>query len=184
MPSQAPSGFAARNTHPNSKLNRPPPTPPIMDIDNDPRIERIGEPAAPTFNLQQCQRWIASAQNFRRQPLGGFIADELLPQLKCACDELASVGTRIADANNQMLRYQKEAETANAEVRTMQRLLGDEREKTAVLEQRVKTLGAELEAAKTPPVEPPKPPSEVAQAPKRGRRAKVVPIESPKSAAQ
>lgn len=151
-----------------------------MDLENDPRIERANPDAPVTFNLQKCQRWIASAQNFRRQPLGGFIADELLPQLRCACDELAAVGGRIADANNQMLRYQKEAETANAEVRAMQRLLGDERDKVTKLEQQAvavtaerDALKAELEKLKTPPAPA-----------KRARKAKVVPIEQPKAAAQ
>jgi len=148
-----------------------------MDIENDPRIERANPDAPTTFNLQKCQRWIARSENYRRQPLGGFISDELLPQLKCACEELASVAGRIADASNQALRYQKEAETANAEVRTMQRLMGDERDKTVKLAQQLAAVEAELAAAKARVAELEKPVVVEAPKPKRGRPAKVVPIE-------
>jgi hypothetical protein len=156
-----------------------------MNIENDPRIERPADPSAPViFDLGKCQRWIAKAENYRRQPMGDFVV-EVLGQLKCAVDQLAGVSTRIADANNQMLGYQKDAETANAEVRAMQRLLGDEREKvtnltseTAALKVRVAELEKEKTAASAPS------PAAAAPAPKRVRKAKVVPIETPKAAAQ
>lgn len=155
-----------------------------MNFD-DPRIERYDPNAPKVLDLTKCQRWIASAQNYRRQPLGGFIADDLLPQLKCACDELAAIGTKIADAQNMALRYQKESENANAEVRAMQRILGDERAKTATLESEISTLKAQLEAAKpkAPEVVTAKPEPAPSAAPaKRVRKAKVVPIEQPKAA--
>ena len=156
-----------------------------MNIDNDPRIERPGDPNAPvTLNLQKCQRWIATARNVLRQPMGDYLF-EVLQQLKCAIEQLTTVDTKVADANNQVLRYQKEAETANGEVRVMQRMLGEEREKIATLEQQVAALATErdtlktrVEALETPPVAP------LASAPKRGRRAKVVPIEAHKVAGQ
>lgn len=152
-----------------------------MNIDTDPRIERLDPNAPKTLDLGKCQRLIRSAPSHSRFPLGDVIQD-MGEQLRCAVDELTKTSTAVTDANNQMLRYQKEAETANAEVRTMQRLLGDERTKTAALEQQVATLKAEIEAAKAPPVAPAK--TAPAGKRKRGRPAKVVPIETPKAETQ
>lgn len=154
-----------------------------MDLENDPRIERHNPDAPVTFNLQKCQRWIASAPNFRRQPLGEFVV-EILGQLKCAVDELSTVQQRIDHASTQTTRYQKEAETANAEVRAMQRLLNDEREKAQKLDGERTALTAEVAALKLEIEKLKTAPAPETAPPKRARRAKIVPLNQAQAAAQ
>ncbi len=149
-----------------------------MDLEKDPRIERLDPNASPTLDLARCQQMIRSAPQHARFPLGDVV-QRMAEQLKCAVDELGTISTKITDSNNQMLRYQKEAETANAEVRTMQSMLGTAREDLRVAKEELAALRAKVaeeEKART---------AAAAEAPKkRGPRAKVVPIETPKAAAQ
>ncbi len=150
-----------------------------MDLENDKRIERPLDPNAPkTLDLAKCQQMIRSAPQHARFPLGDVV-QVMAEQLKCAVDELGTISTKITDANNQMLRYQKEAETANVEVRTMQSLLGAAREDLRMAREELAALRpkvAEDEKARA---------AAAAETPvKRGRKAKVVPIETPKAAAQ
>lgn len=151
-----------------------------MDLEKDSRIERLDPNAPKSLNLAKCQQLIRAAPQHARFPLGDVL-QVMADQLKCAVDELGTISTKITDANNQMLRYQKESETANAEVRTMQTLLGRERDEVA-------RLNAELVKLKPPPDATPvgatsDNPSATPKT-KRGRKAKVVPIDASKAVAQ
>lgn len=121
-----------------------------MNLDNDPRIERPVDPNAPkVLDQAKCQRLIRSAPSHARFPLGDVI-QEMAEQLKCAMDELGGVSTKIVNAQNEVLRYKQEATTANAEVQTMQSLLGAARAELAAARAELETL----RAAAAKPAEP------------------------------
>jgi hypothetical protein len=147
-----------------------------MDLEKDPRIERLDPNAPKTLDLAKCQQMIRSAPQHARFPLGDVV-QVMAEQLKCAVDELSTSSTKVTDANNQMLRYQKEAETANSEVRTMQSLLGTAREEARIAKEELAALKDKIALEEKARAE-----AAVPKLVPRARRGKIVPIDPPKTA--
>jgi hypothetical protein len=133
------------------------------------RIETPPPADAPkALDLAKCQKLIAAADKYRRLPTGDLI-QEYAEQLKLATAELGGVSTKIVNAQNEALRYQRETENANRDLNAAN---------IALLGVRGELRMAQGELAALKPKEEANPAA--ADAPKkRGRPAKVVPIKGP-----
>ena len=138
-------------------------------------IERPVDPNAPkTLDLAKANRLIALSEKYQRLPTGDVIR-EIASQLKCALEEISGTSTKVVNAQNDVIRYQRESQVANAEVSTMQGMLVKARED---LHKALEELGAaRATIAATPPAPAEKPKA------KRGRPAKIVQLNEPQQKA-
>lgn len=138
-------------------------------------IPKQVDPAAPkTLDLAECRRLITAAPRHAFTPSGGMLVS-FGEQLQFALNEISGAAGKVVAAQNDALRFQREAETANAELRAAHLALIAAREELAQL----KTQQANLLNAQKP--------AEVPVAKKRGPKAKVVPMSpatEPNAAAQ
>lgn len=124
---------------------------------------KVFDPNAPkVLDLELSQKLIRAAPKLGRTPNGDIVV-QMGEQLACALAKLAEGSTAVVTAQNDATRYQREAETANREVATMNTQLAQVREERDTAKACVVVLEAELAELKKP-VEPKK----------RGRKAKVV----------
>lgn len=90
----------------------------------------------PTLNLDRCRKLIASARGAERMPHGELFK-EISIQLKLLMDERNGFTDKITGAQGDAVRYQREAQTANAEVGVLQAQLIEARKKIEELTQPV-----------------------------------------------
>ncbi len=122
--------------------------------------------SAPKLDRNECNRLLSWARAYPRLPAFDAI-QALATQLTLALAEIDSTETRVDRAQNDTLRYQRELETANIEVRTL---------RNEVIGLRAKKPEPTLEPA---PKDDPAPVGK-----KRGRKAKIVPIAPDQAKAQ
>lgn len=121
-----------------------------------PENDNAGTPA-PKLDRAECNRLLNWARAYPRLPAYEAI-NALATQLSLALADIDSTETRFDRAQNDTLRYQRELETANIEVRTL---------RTEVIELRAKkpTAMPQSDATKAP-----------VAGKKRGPKAKIVPM--------
>lgn len=144
-----------------------------MSIIPESYAPKATDPNAPkTLDLDLARKLAKAAPKYGRMP-NGDVVSQMGEQLACALDRLEQGSTAVVTAQNDATRYQRESENANREVQTMMTQLAQVREERDALRVKVAALEGELTVLKTPPA--PK---------KRGPKAKVVPINPQREAAQ
>jgi hypothetical protein len=131
--------------------------------------------AAPTLDRAKCRTLINWVPNAVRLPHYQQVRD-LGDQLQAALTLIANSDTRVDNAQNETLRYQRELETANAEVRQLREEVITLRAAQVKAPAATSKPSAAAPEVNVPAATPPAPK-------KRGPRAKVVPI-STQAAAQ
>ena len=126
-------------------------------------IEKPVDPNAPkVFDPGMAQRLIRTFPRFAASPHASIIVP-LGEQLQCAVALIDGANALAVSARGDAVRYEREANVANTEVKTMQALLVTAREERDAARRELDSL-----KAAPAPVEVPK---------KRGRRAKIVPMD-------
>lgn len=106
----------------------------------DPRVEQPRDPNAPkVLNIAHAHQLVRNADKWLRNP-GGAVIAEIAGQLGCALAALGEVDTKIVSAQNNAMRYQREAEQANKDVLAMQAEVATAREQVAKLTAEVELL--------------------------------------------
>lgn len=135
--------------------------------------------APPKLDLDLARKLCNASRTYQRLPNGDVMV-AMATQLKCALDRLQEGTSAVTSAQNDVTRYQREAENANREVQAMTAQLGSVREERDTLKDKVAALEKDIASLKAPP-ELPK--IEALAPKKRGPKAKVVPIGNPQQKA-
>ena len=151
-----------------------------MAFDPETYAPKPVDPNAPkVLDIDLARKMANGAPKYARLPNGDVMV-KIGEQLNCALDELQKGSSSVTAAQNDVMRYQREAETANREVRDMQAQMTPLREERDRLQAEIDALNA----AQTVPPGVASPPLGTAPK-KRGRpKGNVVQMDHQQKAAQ